>query len=352
MNASKDNPGSSAEPEISAGQLLRFYRQMLLIRAFEDKVNDAFLRNLVFGTTHLCQGQEAVSVGAIACLREDDSLSYTYRGHGQVLARGMDPAVAFAEIFGRETGCSRGLGGSMHLADLSLGLLGSFAIVGAGLPVALGAAISAQLNNKGQVAVTFFGDGSTNIGAFHETMNMAAVWKLPLIFVCENNLYGEYSPILWTTPYEDLARRAEAYAMPAEIVDGNDVVAVYAASMRATERARRGEGPSFIECKTYRQRGHSRSDPAKYRPAGELDYWLERDPIVKCAARLKSSAGMQQDELDALRREVEQEIDAACDAAAAAPWPEVRDLGPESLSETPSETLSAHLGEKLSGGRA
>lgn len=320
--------GRQIEPE----RLLRFYRKMLLVRVFEDKVHEAFQRNLVFGTTHLCQGQEAVSVGAIECLRADDSLTYTYRGHGAVIARGMDPQAAFAEIFGRETGCSRGLGGSMHLADLSLGLLGSFAIVGAGLPVALGAAISAQLNDQGQVAMTFFGDGATNIGSFHESMNLAVVWKLPLLFICENNLYGEYSPILLTTPFEDLARRADAYAMPAESVDGNDVVAVYRTVLRATERARRGAGPSFIECKTYRHRGHSRSDPAKYRPPGELESWLKRDPIVQCEEQLRSLAHVQQADLDAMRLEVERIIDAACEAAAAAPWPEVRDLGPETLS--------------------
>lgn len=314
------------------GRLRRFYQQMLLIRAFEDKVHDAFQSNLVFGTTHLCQGQEAVSVGAIECLRADDSLTYTYRGHGQVIARGMDPQAAFAEIFGRETGCSRGLGGSMHLADLSLGLLGSFAIVGAGLPVALGAAISAQMNGRGQVAMTFFGDGATNIGTFHESMNLAAVWRLPILFICENNLYGEYSPILLTTPFEDLTRRAAAYSMPAESVDGNDVVAVYATVLRATDRARRGEGPTFIECKTYRHRGHSRSDPAKYRPAGELESWLKRDPIAQCAARLKSSAHLQQADLDAIHLEIQQKIDAAYEAAAAAPWPAVRDLGPETLA--------------------
>lgn len=322
----------AAERDIGPELLLRFYRKMLLIRAFEDRVHEAFQRNLVFGTTHLCQGQEAVSVGAIECLRADDSLTYTYRGHGQVIARGMDPQAAFAEIFGRATGCSGGLGGSMHLADPSLGLLGSFAIVGAGLPVALGAAISAQLNGRGQVAMTFFGDGATNIGAFHETMNMAAVWKLPLLFICENNLYGEYSPILLTTPFEDLARRADAYAMPGESVDGNDVVAVYEAVARATERARRGDGPTFIECKTYRQRGHSRSDPAKYRPAGELESWLQRDPILLCAKRLQS-AGLQPTDLDAIRVEIEKTIDAASEAAAAAPWPAVRDLGPETLSQ-------------------
>jgi len=332
MSSAPQIPEASVGSHIQPALLLRFYRRMLLIRAFEDKVHEAFQRNLVFGTTHLCQGQEAVSVGAIECLRADDSLTYTYRGHGQVIARGMDPQAAFAEIFGRETGCSRGLGGSMHLADLSLGLLGSFAIVGAGLPVALGAAISAQLNGHGQVAMTFFGDGATNIGSFHESMNLAVVWKLPLLFICENNLYGEYSPILLTTPFEDLTRRADAYAMPAESVDGNDVVAVYTTVLRATERARRGAGPAFIECKTYRQRGHSRSDPAKYRPAGELEAWLQRDPIVRCEAHLKSSLHLPQAELDALRLEVEREIAAACEAAVAAPWPAVRDLGPETLS--------------------
>jgi acetoin:2,6-dichlorophenolindophenol oxidoreductase subunit alpha len=332
MSSAPQISAPATGPHLQPELLLSFYRRMLLIRAFEDKVHEAFQRNLVFGTTHLCQGQEAVSVGAIECLRADDSLTYTYRGHGQVIARGMDPQAAFAEIFGRETGCSRGLGGSMHLADLSLGLLGSFAIVGAGLPVALGAAISAQLNGRGQVAMTFFGDGATNIGAFHESMNLAVVWKLPLLFICENNLYGEYSPILLTTPFEDLARRADAYAMPAESVDGNDVVAVYTSVLRATERARRGEGPAFIECKTYRHRGHSRSDPAKYRPAGELESWLRRDPIVQCEARLRSLGHVQQTDLDAIRLEVGQAIDAACEAAAAASWPEVRDLGPETLS--------------------
>jgi pyruvate dehydrogenase E1 component alpha subunit len=332
MSSAPQIAGPTAGREIQPELLLSFYRRMLLIRAFEDKVHEAFQRNLVFGTTHLCQGQEAVSVGAIECLRADDSLTYTYRGHGQVIARGMDPQAAFAEIFGRETGCSRGLGGSMHLADLSLGLLGSFAIVGAGLPVALGAALAAQLNDRGQVAMTFFGDGATNIGSFHESMNLAVVWKLPLIFICENNLYGEYSPILLTTPFEHLVRRADAYAMPAESVDGNDVVAVYTTVLRATERARRGQGPAFIECKTYRQRGHSRSDPAKYRPAGELESWLKRDPIVQCGELLKSLAHMQQADLDAIRLEVTRTIDVACEAAAAAAWPEVRDLGPETLS--------------------
>jgi pyruvate dehydrogenase E1 component alpha subunit len=219
----------------------------------------------------------------------------------------------------------------MHLADLSRGLLGSFAIVGAGIPVAVGAAISAQLNSRGQVAMTFFGDGATNIGAFHESMNLAAVWKLPVIFICENNLYGEYSPILLTTPFEDLARRADAYDIPAQSVDGNDVIAVYRAALQAVERARRGEGPSFIECKTYRHRGHSRSDPAKYRPAGELEAWLAKDPITRCEAALKA-AHLADADLEALRREVNHKLEAALERAATAPWPKVRDLRHEALS--------------------
>ncbi len=330
-DAGNDEMSEGPGAEMSTALRRRCYEKMLLIRMFEDKVHEAFQKGLVFGSTHLCQGQEAVSVGAIETLRHDDTLTYTYRGHGQVLARGMNPESAFAEIFGRDTGCSRGLGGSMHLADLSRGLLGSFAIVGAGIPVAVGAAISAQLAGKGQVAMTFFGDGATNIGAFHESMNLAAVWKLPLIFICENNLYGEYSPILLTTPFEDLARRADAYDMPAQIVDGNDVAAVFRTTLRAVERARGGEGPSLIECKTYRHRGHSRSDPARYRPPGELESWLARDPIARCEEALKA-AHFSTADLEAIRREVGQGVEDALQKAAAAPWPEVRDLSMAALS--------------------
>jgi TPP-dependent pyruvate/acetoin dehydrogenase alpha subunit len=322
---------SAAALPITDELLWRFYASMLRVREFEDKVHEAFQKGLVFGTTHLCQGQEAVSVGAIAALRQDDALTYTYRGHGQAIARGMNAESAFAEIFGRESGCSRGLGGSMHLADLSLGLLGSFAIVGAGLPVAVGAAISAQLNKRGQVAMTFFGDGSTNIGAFHESMNMAAVWKLPLVFICENNLYGEYSPILTTTPFEDIARRAAAYAMPSDIVDGNDVVAVYRSVAQAVARARIGDGPTLVECKTYRYRGHSRSDPAKYRPEGELEAWLKKDPIERCASLLHERSATASD-FESVRTTVVEEMRAAFERAEAALWPSVRALTAETLS--------------------
>jgi len=302
------------------------FEKLVLIREFENKVYDSFVAGLVQGTTHLCQGQEAVSVGTVMALRDDDYLTYTYRGHGPCIARGMDLEGAFAEIFGRSTGVSGGLGGSMHLTDMRLGLLGSFAIVGAGLPVAVGAGISAREHGAGQVSMTYFGDGATNIGAFHESMNLAAVWKLPVIFVCENNLYGEYSPILSTTPMRDLVVRASAYAMPGIVVDGNDVVEVHAATLQAVARARAGDGPTFIECKTYRQCGHSRSDAGKYRPPGELDAWLERDPIALFRARLIAEGQLDEAELTAVEQRVREQMRTAAAAAAEGPWPEVKPL--------------------------
>ena len=240
----------NAQPDLD---LLAAYRTMWLIRVFEDRVQALFSQGDVSGTTHLCQGQEAVSVGACMALRRDDYITCTYRGHGHVLAKGADPARALAEIMGRENGLCRGLGGSMHLADATCGALGSFAIVGAGLPVAAGAAWSARLRGTDQVAVAFFGDGAVNIGAFHESLNLAAVWKLPVIFICENNLYGEYTPFAATSPVAHVVDRATAYAMPASRVDGNDVEHVFGAVDQAVARARGGDGPTLIECDTYRQ---------------------------------------------------------------------------------------------------
>jgi len=267
--------------------LLAAYRTMWLIRAFEDRVQDLFVQGEVSGTTHLCQGQEAVSAGVCAALRRDDYMTCTYRGHGHVLAKGADPTRAMAEILGRANGLCRGLGGSMHLTDAACGALGSFAIVGAGLPVAVGAAWSARLRGTNQVAVAFFGDGTANIGAFHEAANLAAVWRLPVSFVCENNLYGEYTAFAQTSPVAHVADRAAAYAMANERVDGNDVEAVFAAAQRAVERARAREGPTLLECETYRQRGHSRTDPATYRPREEVEHWLARDPLTLLRERLR-----------------------------------------------------------------
>jgi pyruvate dehydrogenase E1 component alpha subunit len=265
-----------ADPE----RRLSWYRRMVEIRLFENKVQELFVEGKVEGTTHLCQGQEATIVGAISAMGPDDYMTMTYRGHGHALARGMSMEAAFGELMGRDVGCCRGVGGSMHFTDLSLGLLGAFAIVGAGLPVALGAAMTSKRLRLDRVAVTFCGDGATNIGTFHETLNMAAVWSAPVVFVVENNLYGEYTPLRESTPLDDLAQRAVSYAMPGVVVDGQDVDQVYDAAEQAIERCRSGEGPTLIEAKTYRYSGHSRTDPARYRPPGELDRWRQRDPIA------------------------------------------------------------------------
>jgi TPP-dependent pyruvate/acetoin dehydrogenase alpha subunit len=300
---------------------LGWLRAMWEIRCFEDKVQELFMEGLVQGTTHLCQGQEAVAVGAIAALREDDYLTVTYRGHGHALARGLSIESCFAELMGRTTGCCKGVGGSMHFTDVSRGLLGAFAIVGAGLPVAVGAAHSARLQGRDSVALTFFGDGATNIGTFHESLNMAATWKVPVVFIVENNLYGEYTPMRDTTPLDDLAERAKAYAIPGEIVDGQDVDVVNAAVAKAVARARAGEGPTLLEMKTYRFRGHSRTDPAKYRPDGELDRWKQRDPLTILGERLIDEGRMTAEDVDLLRAEVQQQIDELAAKAAEAPHP-------------------------------
>lgn len=313
-------------PQVSPVERRDWYRTMLLIRFFEDKVQHLFMQGLVPGTTHLCQGQEAVSAGAVSALGPDDYLTITYRGHGHALARGVDPEAAFAELMGRETGLCKGRGGSMHFTDFSRGLIGAFAIVGAGLPVALGAGMSAKLRGTSQVAMTFFGDGATNIGSFHEALNMASVWKAPVVFVCENNLYGEYSPIRSTTPVDDLAVRAGAYAMPGVTVDGNDPDVVHAQASAAVARARAGEGPTLLECKTYRYSGHSRTDPGKYRQPGELDAWKARDPIGRFGQTLIAEGVMSAAEQDEMRREVEQRIDTAADRAAASPYPAVEEM--------------------------
>ena len=299
---------------------LRMYRAMLEIRGFEDRVYDLFAQGKVAGSTHLGQGQEAVSVGACFALRPDDLMVCTYRGHAACLAKGIGLRAALAEILGRATGCCGGKGGSMHLTDVAVGAMGSFAIVGAGIPVAAGLAWGAQHRGSGQVTLCFFGDGAANIGAFHEGLNLASVWKLPVVFVCENNLYGEYTPIADTTPVADLAVRAAAYAMPGEIVDGNDVEAVHATVAEAVGRARHGDGPTLVEAKTYRHKGHSRGDPAKYRPPGELEAWLERDPITRLRRRLLDT-GVAAGDVEGVAAEVQAAVAEAEAAALADPYP-------------------------------
>jgi pyruvate dehydrogenase E1 component alpha subunit len=305
---------------------VEWFRRMLEIRLFEEKVQELFMEGLIQGTTHLCQGQEAVSVGAISALRDDDYLTITYRGHGHALMRGVDMESCFAELMGRATGCCKGVGGSMHFTDVDKGLLGAFAIVGAGLPVALGAAYSAKLQGFDRVALTFFGDGATNIGTFHEALNIASAWSVGVVFIVENNLYGEYTPLRETTPVDDLADRAKGYAMPGVVVDGQDVDVVHAAVAEAVARARGGEGPSLLEMKTYRYRGHSRTDPAKYRPDGELERWQERDPIVLLGASLDAAGALSAAAQADLRREVQELVDQTADRAKQAPFPTMEEV--------------------------
>jgi len=305
--------------DLAPAELLRLHRLMLEIREFEDEVMRLFARNLVRGSTHLCQGQEAVAVGACSALAEGDTMTCTYRGHGAVIAMGAPLDRAMGEILGKAEGLCLGRGGSMHLTDLSVGALGSFAVVGAHLPFACGTALAAQHLGTGSVSLCFFGDGTTNIGAFHEAMNLASVWRLPVVFVCENNLYGEYSPLASTTPVERLADRAAAYAMRAETIDGNDVLGVRDAVTEACARARSGEGPTFLEALTYRHMGHSRSDPGAYRPPGELERWRERDPIALFEALLVE-AGVARGDLDAARADARRAVEEA--TARALDWPE------------------------------
>jgi acetoin:2,6-dichlorophenolindophenol oxidoreductase subunit alpha len=259
-----------ATPEVPDLQVqLEMLRAMREIRFFEDECARLFADGTVRGTTHLGQGQEAVAVGACRALGDGDSMTCTYRGHGAVLAMGAPMDQAFGELLGKPGGLCRGKGGSMHLTDIRVGALGSQAIVGAHLPIANGIAFEARYRGTNAVHLCFFGDGATNIGAFHEAMNLAALWRLPVVFVCENNLYGEYSPIATTTPIERLTDRAAAYGMPGNRVDGNVVLEIHAAVAAAVARARRGIGPTFVEALTYRHKGHSRTDPASYLAAIE-----------------------------------------------------------------------------------
>jgi len=262
-----------------AGNKLAQYERMIEIRTLEEQINELFASGEIRGTTHLCIGQEALAVGMSSVLRPTDIVSATYRGHGIALALGLSPESVLGEIMGKTIGCCGGVGGSMHLSNMELGLLPTSAIIGGGMPVAAGAALSFQTRGTDDVAVAVFGDGATNIGAFHETLNLAAIWNLPTVFICDNNVYGEYSRIDITTPLEDLHHRGESYRMPHYAIDGMDIAAVQEGIQKAVDHARSGKGPTFIEAKTYRFSGHSRADLALYRPEGELEKWQARDPI-------------------------------------------------------------------------
>jgi len=288
---------------------------MVELRDFEQRAYELFLENLVRGTSHLALGQEAISAGYAVAMRPDDYTFCTYRGHGHTLARGASMAAAMAELLGRGNGMLHGKGGSMHLTDVKHGAMGSYAIVGAHLPIAAGAAWSAQVRKSGQVSVCFFGDGTTNIGAFHEALNLAVIWKLPVVFVCENNQYMEYTPIRSVTAVEHpAADRASAYGLQPILIDGNDADVMYETARQTIGKAREGGGPSLVEALTYRHGGHSRADPAKYRPDAEVREWLDRDPVKRYRERLLA-AGIGEAEVNEIDTRAQQKVDAATQEA-------------------------------------
>jgi acetoin:2,6-dichlorophenolindophenol oxidoreductase subunit alpha len=304
-----------ATADVDRPTRLRLYQLMVELRDFEQRAYELFLENLVRGTSHLALGQEAISAGYAVAMRPDDYTFCTYRGHGHTLARGASMAAGMAELLGRGNGMLHGKGGSMHLTDVKHGAMGSYAIVGAHLPIAAGAAWSAQVRKSGQVAVCFFGDGTTNIGAFHEALNLSVIWKLPVVFVCENNQYMEYTPIRSVTAVEHpAADRASAYGLESILVDGNDADVMYETARQTIGKAREGGGPSLVEALTYRHGGHSRADPAKYRPDAEVAEWLSRDPVKRYRERLLA-AGIAEAEVNQIETRAQQKVDAATEEA-------------------------------------
>jgi len=309
--------------DIPEATRLQLYRLLVEIRHCEKRAYDLFLQNLVKGTSHLALGHEAVAAGFAAAMNKDDYTFCTYRGHHHTLARGASMLSVLGELMGRQCGLMKGKGGSMHLTSVEHGVMGSYAIVGAHLPVAAGAAWSAQYRGTKQVAAAFFGDGATNIGAFHEALNLAAVWKLPVIFVCENNMYMEYTPIAAVTAVKHpAADRAASYGLERIVIDGNDTDVVFRTARDAIAKARAGGGPSLVECLTYRHSGHSRADPGKYRPKEEVDEWLKRDPVMLYRNQLLG-LGIAEPMLERIEAESMAKLEQATETAKASPTPAV-----------------------------
>jgi TPP-dependent pyruvate/acetoin dehydrogenase alpha subunit len=304
-----------------ADALLGMCRTMVAIREFEERLYRLFLTETMPGTMHQYTGQEAVAAGVCAALAPTDYIASTHRGHGHAIAKGVSLPSMMAEMFARDTGCCRGMGGSMHLGDPAVGMLAATAIVGGGIPIATGAALSAQLRGSGQVAVAFFGDGASNEGSFHESLNQAGAWRLPVLYVCENNLYGFSVPFREASAVTDIAPRAAAYGFPGISVDGNDVLAVYEAATEAVARARAGEGPTLIECKTYRHRGHSRFEKPVYRTDEELQAWLERDPISRYRDFLVNEGVLTEEAFERMVAEIRAELEEAIAFARQSPEP-------------------------------
>lgn len=312
--------------DLTRHQLADMYYRMWLIRLFDSAARTLFMQNMLRGTTHTYTGQEAVAIGACAALRRDDYITSTHRGHGHCLAKGGDPQRMMAELLGKATGLCKGKGGSMHITDMSIGMLGANGIVAGGIPIAVGAAYgAAKIRGSDQVAVAFFGDGATNEGPFHEACNMATAWGLPVVFACENNLYGVGTRLGRISASEDVVARAAAYGMPGVTLDGNDVLAVREAAAEAVARARAGGGPSLLECKTWRHKGHFEGENPNYWDETERLRWLAQDPITKYAARLVEAGMATQGELDELERKILERVEEAVDFAETSPDPAPED---------------------------
>ncbi len=306
-------------------KIVKMYEQMFLLRNYEDKIYFLFLEGVMPGTIHQSQGQEASAVGMLYDLRKSDYMTSTHRPAGHCLAKGVSLNSMMAEMFAKSTGCCKGKGGAMHTGDISVGAIPAIAITAGGMPVAVGVGLSCKMRKTDNVVVCFFGDGASNEGAFHEAMNAAAIWNLPVIFACENNLYGASTHINQVIKIRDLAERGAAYGIPAEIVDGNDVLKVNEAATRAIERARKGEGPTFLELKTYRRCGHSRNDACGYRDKTEEKEWFDRDPLLRCKKHILEQKICSEEELGLIEKKVLQQIDDAVEYAKASPSPEPED---------------------------
>lgn len=321
--------------EYSTDFLLALYRKMVLIRQFEERVKFLFLEGALPGTIHQYQGQEACAVGVCAALEPHDVITSTHRPHGHCLAKGLTPREMMAELFGRTTGCCKAKGGSMHMGDLAKGVVPAVAIVAGATPIAAGIALSFKMKKEARVAVCFLGDGGVNEGVFHESLNMASIWDLPMVYVVENNLYGASTPVRMVVKVKNISDRAAAYGIPGVTVDGNDPLAVYGAARDAVARARRGEGPTLLELLTYRITGHSRRDPAHYQPKEERDRALANEPIGRFGRFLRDQGIARQEELDALKAEVDQEIEEAVQAAMADPEPAPEDALEDVFADSP-----------------
>jgi TPP-dependent pyruvate/acetoin dehydrogenase alpha subunit len=324
INLKKRRDHTLKDNQYSREMLLQLLEGMQRVRKFETKITECFAKGMLAGNIHTCIGQEAICVGACAALEPTDYITGTHRGHGQCIAKGAVTDRMFAELCGKETGYCRGKGGSMHVVDVSLGILGANGIVGAGLPIATGSGLASKVKKTSEVTLAFFGDGASNNGTFHESLNMAAAWKLPVVYLCENNEYGVSVNIHTVTNTENIAVRAKGYDIPGKTVDGNDILAVYEAVKEAVAYARAGNGPSIVECKTYRMRGHYEGDPAVYRPKEITEAWKEKDPI-KLYSEFLLNSGVSQKELDAVDRVTIAEIEGAYNFAMNSPYPDINE---------------------------